>query len=213
MDDRILFHGSRGGITGEIEPKSRPRCDFGVGFYMGSNDEQAKGLIIEDAHPVLYTVKLHLSEIEENRILRLTGMDWVYTVLACREKVKSFLNTPMAEACLKKLEQADVVIGPIADDRMNEAMRRFEDYGMTDRALEACLQSVDYGEQFVAKTPHACGCIEIVSREDISGQEADDIREYVSAMRVQSRNIVQEMQLKYQREGKYLNELIQEAGG
>lgn len=28
-----LFHGSRGGIEGDIKPISRPRCDFGQGFF------------------------------------------------------------------------------------------------------------------------------------------------------------------------------------
>ncbi len=48
MKDVILYHGSRGGIDGEIQPISRVRCDFGKGFYMGESEEQAKGLIAED---------------------------------------------------------------------------------------------------------------------------------------------------------------------
>ena len=58
MDDIILYHGSRGGLEGSIRPISRVRCDFGKGFYMGESEEQAKGLIVEDSSPVLYTMKL-----------------------------------------------------------------------------------------------------------------------------------------------------------
>ena len=32
----------------------------------------------------------------------------------------------------------------------------------------ACLQSVDYGRQFVAKTPFACSKIEVLSEERIT---------------------------------------------
>ena len=32
----ILYHGSKSGIIGAIEPKSRKQCDFGKGFYMGT---------------------------------------------------------------------------------------------------------------------------------------------------------------------------------
>ena len=30
----LLYHGSKSGIEGIIEPKSRAQCDFGKGFYM-----------------------------------------------------------------------------------------------------------------------------------------------------------------------------------
>lgn len=33
MRDITLFHGSRGGIVGDIKPQSRVHCDFGKGFY------------------------------------------------------------------------------------------------------------------------------------------------------------------------------------
>ena len=42
MEDIILFHGSRGGLQGDIQPQSRVD-DFGKGFYMGESQDQAKG--------------------------------------------------------------------------------------------------------------------------------------------------------------------------
>lgn len=35
-----LYHGSKSGICGAIAPISRKRCDFGKGFYMGSDRTQ-----------------------------------------------------------------------------------------------------------------------------------------------------------------------------
>ena len=60
MKDIILFHGSRGGIDGKIQPISRVRCDFGQGFYMGEDANQAKSLVVDDDSPFFYTLKLHL---------------------------------------------------------------------------------------------------------------------------------------------------------
>ena len=37
----ILYHGSKKGITGDISPISRSECDFGRGFYMGTNTLQS----------------------------------------------------------------------------------------------------------------------------------------------------------------------------
>ena len=88
MEDVILFHGSRGGIDGKIKPISRVRCDFGQGFYLGTNAQQAKAIVIDDDSPYFYTMKLKLSEIPEDRILNLTNdKDWLYTILANRKRV------------------------------------------------------------------------------------------------------------------------------
>ncbi len=35
-----LYHGSKSGIRGAIAPISRERCDFGKGFYMGTDQTQ-----------------------------------------------------------------------------------------------------------------------------------------------------------------------------
>ena len=40
-----LFHGSKSGIKGKISPISRSLCDFGQGFYMGTEKEQPMTLI------------------------------------------------------------------------------------------------------------------------------------------------------------------------
>lgn len=40
-----LYHGSGSGIRGAIAPISRERCDFGKGFYMGTDISQPLTLI------------------------------------------------------------------------------------------------------------------------------------------------------------------------
>lgn len=209
MEDIVLYHGSRGGIDGKIEPISRARCDFGKGFYMGESAEQAKGLVCEDSSPVFYTLKFRLSEIPENRILYLNGQDWIYAVLANRKKCDEFNNLKLAKDILKKMNEYDVIVGAIADDRMNEAMQRFSDYALTDKGLQACLQSVRYGKQYVAKTDYACSKIDIISERSIYGKEADDIRKYTIQKRSESRDAVRKAAMKYQRQGEYLNEIIE----
>ena len=91
MKDVILYHGSRGGLCGPIAPISREKTDFGKGFYLGTNAMQAKGLISTEADAIFYTMKLRLSEIPEDRILTLSGQDWLYTVLANRKKWDKFI--------------------------------------------------------------------------------------------------------------------------
>ena len=50
--DVLLYHGSKGGLLGDtILPNSRKICDFGSGFYMGTQPSQAKALISVDIKP------------------------------------------------------------------------------------------------------------------------------------------------------------------
>lgn len=92
MKDIILYHGSRGGIEGNIKLESREKCDFGKGFYLGENPMQVRGLICGDSAPVFYEIRLKLTEIPEERILRLKGKDWIYAVLANRKKARILVN-------------------------------------------------------------------------------------------------------------------------
>lgn len=208
MKDVILYHGSRGGLDGDIRPCSRIKCDFGKGFYMGENPMQVKSLVVEDVAPVFYTLKLKLSEIPEEKILNLENDDWLYAILANRKKIPEFNQLEISKFWIKELQKYDVVIGKIADDRMNVAMQRFAEYGLTNEGLIACLQSVDYGNQVVAKTPFACSKIEILSERDIFGKEAEETRKYTVQKREESKYIVQDIAKKYQRKGLYLNEMI-----
>lgn len=46
-DKMVLYHGSKSGIQGKIKPASRDRCDFGAGFYMGTDPLQPLTLICD----------------------------------------------------------------------------------------------------------------------------------------------------------------------
>lgn len=189
MKDIILYHGSRGGIEGPIRPSSRERCDFGRGFYLGTNPLQVKGLVINDPAPMFYECRLKLSEIPEDRILVLSGQQWIEVVLANRKKCEEFNGLRLAKRWLEDLNNYDVVIGPIADDRMNYAIQRFSEYTLTDKALEACLSKVNYGMQYVLKTEFACSKVEILLERDIYGSELSQIRNYSDRMRNYHRHL------------------------
>ena len=57
-DRVLLYHGSKSGIEGPIEPKSRKQCDFGKGFYMGTDPGQALTLICDYEKSKFYIVSV-----------------------------------------------------------------------------------------------------------------------------------------------------------
>ena len=119
MKNIQLYHGSRTGIIGPIQPKSRPNCDFGSGFYMGTKIEQVRSLIYNEKNPMLYTIDLHLENIPDNRILTLSGMDWAFYVLYNRNKLEKIKDTLLYKKISELGNNKDVIIGPIADDTTN----------------------------------------------------------------------------------------------
>ena len=53
-----LYHGSKSGIRGAIAPISRKHCDFGKGFYMGTNRTQPLTLICNYPKAKIYTLSV-----------------------------------------------------------------------------------------------------------------------------------------------------------
>lgn len=207
--NKVYYHGSRGGLSGTIQPISRIRCDFGRGFYMGDTPIQAKGLVAEDSAPFLYELIIRRDMSSSALTIKeLSGTEWLYTVLACRERCTELL--PYISHYKKALSDFDFVKGPIADDRMNEAIYSFENGTLTDEGLMYCLSKIDYGQQFVAVSQRACDSIQIITEREIFGQEADQATEYCKEKRKESRGIVKEAQWLFRNKGKYINEIIKE---
>ena len=46
-----LYHGSKSGIRGTTAPVSRKQCEFGSGFYMGTDRTQPLTLICNHPNP------------------------------------------------------------------------------------------------------------------------------------------------------------------
>ncbi len=59
-----LYHGSKSSIHGDIAPVSRKRCDFGKGFYMGTDRNQPLTLICNFPDARLYTLSVDLSDLK-----------------------------------------------------------------------------------------------------------------------------------------------------
>lgn len=209
MEDVILYHGSKSGIIGNIQPESRRTCDFGKGFYMGTEPMQAKGLVTRFDNPQIYTIKFRLSEIPENKILKLDDDEkWLYMVLACRGAMTAKTSSA-AQKILSELKKYDVVIGKIADDSMREALNAFYENALTDKGLIACLQSVDFGIQYVAKTNFACSKIDILSQKRLVGMEKQNAAFYSVEMKHKCENVVEKMQEQFNGKGEYMHDILQ----
>ena len=202
----VLYHGSKKGIVGDIAPISRDECDFGSGFYMGTNTLQPLTLVCNEDKPKFYTVELDLTGL---KVLTVEiGMDWAMLIAYYRKEMESAKGTPIYEKYAHMADGYDVIIGYIANDRMYTELSRFFNRTLTDVALINCLSALDLGKQYVAITEKACKQIKILKEEPLSQLELSLLKDMSAERRKEGIALAEEIEVKYRREGKFFDEIL-----
>ena len=202
----VLYHGSKKGIVGDIAPISRDECDFGSGFYMGTNTLQPLTLVCNEDKPKFYTVELDMTEL---KVLTVEiGMDWAMLIAYYRKEMESAKGTPIYEKYAHMAEGYDVIIGYIANDRMYTELSRFFNRTLTDVALINCLSALDLGKQYVAISEKACKQIKILKEEPLSQLELSLLKDMSAERRKEGIALAEEIEVKYRRDGKFFDEIL-----
>ena len=202
----VLYHGSKKGIVGDIAPISRSECDFGCGFYMGTNTLQPLTLVCNEDKPKFYTVELDLTGL---KVLTVEiGMDWAMLIAYYRKEMESAKGSPVYEKYAHMADGYDVIIGYIANDRMYTELSRFFNKTLTDVALIHCLSALDLGKQYVAISEKACKQIKILKEEPLSQLELSLLKDMSAERRKEGIALAEEIEVKYRREGKYFDEIL-----
>ena len=87
----LLYHGSKSGIVGKIEPKSRKMCDFGRGFYMGTEPGQVLTLICDYEDSKFYIVSVDVRKL--NTLNVPTNLEWAILVAYNRGRMENIKGT------------------------------------------------------------------------------------------------------------------------
>lgn len=122
---KILYHGSNIAISEIDLSKSKKGKDFGKGFYLGEDREQALGMAIRTTKrtmqgtPILNVYAFDDSCLSQDTEMRVKvfedySEEWANFVLQNR---KNYSDTPA--------HSYDIVIGPIANDTVGVQLRRF----------------------------------------------------------------------------------------
>ena len=202
----VLYHGSKKGIVGDIAPISREECDFGSGFYMGTNTLQPLTLVCNEDKPKFYTVELDMTGL---KVLSVEiSMDWAMLIAYYRKEMESAKGTPIYEKYAHMADGYDVIIGYIANDRMYTELSRFFNKTLTDVALINCLSALDLGKQYVAISEKACKQIKILKEESLSQLELLLLKDMSAERRKEGIALAEEIEVKYRREGKFFDEIL-----
>lgn len=205
----LLFHGSKSGIEGKIEPLSRPQCDFGKGFYMGTEASQALTLICDYDKSKLYLVSVDMQGL--NTVEVPANIDWAMLVAYHRGKMEKICGTALYEKYRRMTADKDVVIGSIANDRMFYVIDNFFIGNITDAALVGSLSALQLGKQYVAISQKGCDAVRIEQEIEISHLERLFIKDIAESNRARGVSMANDICKNYRREGLFFDELLDRA--
>ena len=209
-NDRVLlYHGSKKGIVGKIAPISRDKCDFGKGFYMGTDPAQPLTLICDFEKSTFYVVSIKTDNL--NTLKVPADIDWAMLVAYHRGRMERINTTEFYDKYSKMDENKDVIIGSIANDKMFYVLDNFFLGNITDLALVKSLSALQLGEQYVAVTEKACDEIKIEKEIEISYMERRFLQDRSEENRAKGVRLANDICKNYRREGKFFDEILDEA--
>lgn len=208
---KILFHGSKSGIKGKVAPISRKQCDFGSGFYMGTDPAQALTLICDYEKSKFYVVSIDMEDI--NFVEVPANLDWAILVAYNRGRMEKIKGTSFYEKYREITMNKDLVIGNIANDRMFFVIDNFFIGNITDEALINSLSALELGKQYVAVTQKGCDAVRIEKEVEISYLEKLFMKEISEQNREKGSSLARDICKNYRREGLFFDEILDKASG
>lgn len=205
-DEELFFHGSKYGIS-EIDCRgSRSDSDFSNGFYCTQRFESASSFVADVRYSSVYVFKASLSEL--NCLKFDCCLDWMLAISCYRGKLPQYSSHPGIQRILSEINNADVVIAPIADNRMFEVLNQFNAGEITSVQALHSLSASRLGDQFVFKTQKAVNSLVPLDRYYLCDAE----RNSAISQAKDNENIIQtKLKLakrEFRNQGKYIDELF-----
>mgnify|MGYP003297116800 CR=1 FL=1 len=205
----LLYHGSKSGIEGNIAPLSRKQCDFGKGFYMGTEPAQALTLICDYEKSKFYIISIYVDELAHLEVP--ANIEWAMIVAYNRGRMEKINGTPFYNKYRNLTTDKDLIIGSIANDRMFYVIDNFFIGNITDAALVNSLSALQLGKQYVAVTQKGCDNVRIECEVQLSYLERLVIKDVAEENRVRGVSLANDICKSYRREGKFFDEILDEA--
>ena len=170
----VLFHGSKYGLSDITVSGSRMNCDFGNGFYLGQTYSQALSFVCEYDRASVYSFKFSLDGL--NCVKFDCSLDWMIAICFFRGTIKKYEKSEIVQKIVKKTENADVIIAPIADNKMFYVMSQFAEGEINADAAIHSLSASRLGLQYIIKTDRALKNLVPIERYYLSIPEREDCR-------------------------------------
>lgn len=202
----VLYHASRFGISGNIQPISRIRCDFGKGFYMGTDPIQPLTLVCNEKNPVFYTLDFNTENLSVLDVEM--GIDWAMLIAYYRGYMDDKTGSVVYEKYAHMADGCDVIVGYIANDRMYQVLTDFFERRITDTALIGSLSALKLGRQYVAITQKACDQIRIIKERPLQKLDLMILKDRSKIRRREGIELADRIVTEHRRDGRYFDEIV-----
>lgn len=206
-NDEIIFHGARTTIEGTISPFcGRENNDFGSGFYCGETSEQASSFVSRFPSSCIYMIKFNDKDLK--KVNFDVNQEWMLAIAYYRGTLDAYREHPLIKKIIDKVNKADYIYAPIADNRMYRIIEQFIDGLITDEQCKHCLAATNLGKQFVFLTEKATANLEIIERCYLSNAEREYYQNIKQSDINDGDNKVKLAMIKYKNQGKYIEEIL-----
>ena len=207
IDEKLLFHGSKKEIEGNIDiKKGRSNNDFGQGFYIGESYEQAVSYVSNYNSSSIYFISFDSKDLKCKKYN--VNQEWMFTIAYYRGALEEYKGNHLLKEIIDKSKNIDYIIAPIADNRMFHIIDLFTNGELTDEQCKHCLAATNLGMQYVLKTDKAALKAKILERGYISSNEREYYKNIKSKDSLLGDNKVKLARIQYRGKGKYIDEIL-----
>lgn len=201
----VLFHGSKFGLNNIDCNGSRSNCDFGNGFYLGESYEKALFFVCENKNSSVYAFSLNLDNL--NVLKFKCDLEWMLAICYYRGQLKNYEESLIIKQIIKKIEEADIIIAPIADNRMFYIMSLFTNGDINVDVAIHSLSASNMGLQYIIKTEKGLENLLPLEKLYISIPEKEDCH---NKLEERSKEIETKLKMakREYRNGKFIEEIL-----
>lgn len=174
----VLFHGSKHGLSEITVMGSRDNCDFGNGFYLGETYNQALSFVCEKEKSSVYSFRYSLKDLKMKRFD--CNLEWMIAICYYRKTLGEYVSNQMVKKIVAEIEAADVIIAPIADNKMFYIMAQFTDGEINADVAIHSLSASKLGLQFIFKTDKALHNLVPIEKYYMTNLEREDCRRFLT---------------------------------
>ncbi len=172
--NNVLFHGSKDGLNIITYDGSRNSCDFGKGFYLGETYEQALSFVCEKENSTIYSFTYSLDDLKVKHFD--CDLEWMISICYYRGSIEKYKENKRIKKIIEEVENADVIIAPIADNKMFYIMTQFYLGEINADVALHSLSASKLGLQYVFKTDKAINMLKPIEKYYISKPEREDLK-------------------------------------
>lgn len=204
---RVLYHGSKQKLELPIDfLHSKENNDFGVGFYLGESFKQAASYISNSKSTTVYSFALNIKNLKFTQFK--VDREWMFAIAYYRGWLHGKENNRLIKKIIEKVNVSDVVVAPIADNRMFDIISEFVRNEITDQQCEHSLSATNLGMQYVVKSKKAIKHLDFIDEMYVSNIEKEDLIESRNLNFKTNLNKVSAARIEFKNKGKYIDEIL-----